>query len=113
MLVGEVATVDDQGINRRIFYCWRCVRRSVHERKLISCAAWALNKIQITDSVFQNHEVAFQVSVGDNIGWLGVGSWTVEMLVSSVANSKYAIPERPALVKSRREARGALTEQTA
>ena len=42
-------------------------------------------------------------------GW-GSGLGPVEMLVSSVANSKYAIPERPALVKSRREARGALAE---
>ena len=85
MLVGKVAIVGEQGFDRRVLYRWRCVRRGVHERKLESCAAWALNKTQITDSTFQ---VYLLLATSD--GWES-GLGPIEMLVSSVANSKNAI----------------------
>ena len=47
----------------------------------------------ITHTAFQGHEVAFQVylSVTTSDGWES-GFGPIEMLVSSVANSNYAIP---------------------
>lgn len=85
--------MDEQGINRRVLYRWRCVRRSVHERDFESHAAWALNETQIKESAFLGHDVALQVYLLliTSDGWES-GPGPIEMLVSSVANSKNATP---------------------
>ena len=93
VLVGKVAIVDEQGINGRVLYSWRCVRWSVHERKSELYAAGALNKIRlrIQHSKDMRPHSRYTLLVTTSDGWES-GFGPIEMLVSSVANSKCAIP---------------------